>query len=689
MRLIATLLSLSLSLLFAPVQANTIYAAIEAADPPFERDTDICPEGPAGGIVGYVGGRQVCADVLTQRLWEARGLEDGATEEIVLLTSRPDTRTLYRVGKDREAILSLGNLIRPTGQPLAIRGQLAGNGEHLIWFKGLDLIDTICDPMRVFNETACRDGVPLEQGAGPSGRSWDRRYDMTSTVLIEDARAARQIERTLKEYSGVTGRGPRAYCVRLRRVSGVVLSDMAFEDCWSTAVLLVNSRHVTVAGARIHGSTFGVLALATAGLSADNHTFRVSNSHWIQSPGAYRTETLPCSAPHLDLGCAVDVWDDLPWGVSHHHLWRPLNGGIFAAYNIAGNVLISDNVLERAFNGVRIISEAPRTGRNVTIAGNTFRFLRDNAVEPEERAEGWIVKHNRFENVHAWISTDGVAGSGLYIFGNTATYDPEQMPGSTCSDAHDWARSPFFVGMAGDEGRYVLLDVSHDPTSVACRGHFRGAVLKVGDKRKQGFPYFERISIFHNTWHTRSPLLAQKHASPLSHFNNLIAFTGCGLEGPWDCKQIPAPEEYCQAGNKRTRGRVGLRQFWTDDGQALVADCMSMTPGPAVPDDRALETYDVSHVFCRDVFNRRFGGFPYAEDRCSPIYIENSGLETSVETGGALASPLAGCRLDIVEGAVLPDCSGFGAWIGALQANGRPLDLDIPGAGFLGVAFRP
>ena len=91
----------------------------------------------------------------------------------------------------------------------------------------------------------------------------------------------------------------------------------------------------------------------------------------------------------------------------------------------------------------------------MNVSGNTFRFIRDNPIEPEDQAQEWIVKHNLFENAHAWISTDGVSGSGLYVFGNRGTYDPDDMPGTKCSDAVDWADSPFFEGFAGDRGRYV------------------------------------------------------------------------------------------------------------------------------------------------------------------------------------------------------------------------------------------
>jgi len=467
-----------------------------------------------------------------------------------------------------------------------------------------------------------------------------------------------------------------------------VLRNLGFEDCWVTAVMAVNSREISLQDSRIHGSTFGFLAIATEGMEADAHTYRILGNRWLQSPAAYRPDAVPCARPHLDLTCAVDVWGDLPWGIAHHHLWRTLNGAFFAAYNVAGNVLVADNTLERAYNGVRIIAQRPGTGRNVEIRGNHFRFLRDNAVEPEDSADGWVVKHNVFENVHAWIGTDGVRGGAMYVFGNLGWYDPDHMPGETCRDDVDWSVSPRLMGLAGDKGRYVLVDESDDPTSIACRGHSRGVILKTGDKRKLGFPYFERISIFNNSWRTRSPLFSSKHASPLSHFNNAVAFTGCGLDGPWNCRQVPAPLEECRPGNRGTRGRVALNRFWTRDGDALVADCFSVTPGPAEPDERVATTRHVEHVFCSDLYNRAVDGMPYPQGRCAPA-VQEQVFATQAGVDLSLRTPMQGCLPTPKNDAVFPDCDRSGPLIGAMMADGSLYDLSIPGAGFQGANFRP
>ena len=62
------------------------------------------------------------------------------------------------------------------------------------------------------------------------------------------------------------------------------------------------------------------------------------------------------------------------------------------------------------------------------ITGNFFEYIRDNAVEPEDHAAFWIVKHNAFVNSYAVISTDGVSGNDLLVFGNV--FALHEIPGS-------------------------------------------------------------------------------------------------------------------------------------------------------------------------------------------------------------------------------------------------------------------
>ena len=679
MRLLQVMM-VALLAVFADDAAATepLLVASPLAEPAFRLDAS-CP----GGYGGYLGTQEVCADVTLAGL--AAAIAERGANEVVLLTSTPDGKTLYRVGPERAPLISLAGVDRG-GESLTIRGQVGADGAPLVWLKGLDLVDTLCDPALVTDEAACRTGaVPAEP---PSEASWDGRYELGSLAVIEDARAARD-GGAAADFVGVAG-APRAYCVVLREAAGIVLGDLGFEDCWLVAALAVDSHDITLRNSTIHGSTFGLLAIATAGRTALSHSFVVEGNRWLQTPAAY-LEAVPCAAPNFDLGCAVDLWDEIPWGVVHHHLWRPLNGALFASFNIAGNVLFADNTLERAFNGIRLWSAVEGSGRNVEIRGNTFRYIRDNPVEAEGRAENWIVKQNVFQDAHAWISTDGVAGGTLFIFGNRGWHDPGVLPGQRCRDDVDWSLSPQFRGLAGQQGHYAAVDESEDPAAVECQGHLRGVVLKTGDDARSGFPYLRSIAIFNNSWATRWPLFSSKHASPLVSFNNLIKFEGCGLDGPMDCRQIPFPAEFCGPDDPSTRGGASMRQFWTDDHSTLVADCFSLTPGPSEIDPKAGETHEAAHVFCRDVVNRSFGGFPYGPGICSPFVLNGPLFDTVVADAHLLAT-VASCRPRLADGTVVPDCDPRvrrEQVVGALQLDGQLFDMAIPGAGYLGKDFAP
>ena len=120
----------------------------------------------------------------------------------------------------------------------------------------------------------------------------------------------------------------------------------------------------------------------------------------------------------------------------------------------------------------------------------------------------------------------------------------------------------------------------------------------------------------------------------------------------------------------------------------MVADCFSMTPGPAEPDERASENREVAHSFCRDAFDKVFDGLPYGAGDCAPVFRPRLFAVAEGEDL-SLVEPIPGCWPQLVEGAVLADCGRSGPEVGALQTGNSWFDMEIPGAGFLGADFRP
>jgi hypothetical protein len=160
----------------------------------------------------------------------------------------------------------------------------------------------------------------------------------------------------------------------------------------------------------------------------------------------------PCT-PHGVGGywnCPVSIWNQVPWGVTHHFFWSSLNGALFGSKDIAGNVKISGNHVIDAYNGFRarmnatcLADPACRTRVNVgfEITDNVFERIRDNPVEPEGHAAYWIVKHNTFVDVHAAISTDECPDMISLCSGTCSCSGPELA--QNARKAHGWAADSF------------------------------------------------------------------------------------------------------------------------------------------------------------------------------------------------------------------------------------------------------
>jgi hypothetical protein len=91
--------------------------------------------------------------------------------------------------------------------------------------------------------------------------------------------------------------------------------------------------------------------------------------------------------------------------------------------NVQGNVVVENNTVTNAFNGVRLScrnTSAANCNQNVTIQNNSFTRIRDNVVEPEAYANNWNVKSNTIVDAHAPFSFDGVSGS-MVLDGNTVS----------------------------------------------------------------------------------------------------------------------------------------------------------------------------------------------------------------------------------------------------------------------------
>ena len=427
---------------------------------------------------------------------------------------------------------------------LTLRGQVDRSGSSprpLTTIVGeRSLRQILCEPH----------GVDLCAAAAPDGPP-DKRQDLLDYLSGE-------LDETVPE--GGTANAPdirlRTNCLMFWSSSFVDVADLGFRECWLAAVATYASSNVTLSGSVIEGSTYAFAAIGRKAWPEASHTYEIIGNTWRQSPAAYRSGEGACDI-HTDWSCPVSIWSDIPWGVVHHHFWSPLNGALFTAKDILGNVRIAGNHVIDAYNGVRVrLSDEclasphcrDRANSGFEIVGNTFEKIRDNAVEPEGRAEYWIIKHNAFLDVYAAISTDGVAGRDFLVFGNVFALD--DTPGSGCRD-QGWAGSRQFRLALGGGGRWSTAPAEGD--DALCSTHVLGTVIKMGvNDEAPDWPVLDRIHFFNNSLRTRSPLFRGAPGPPITSYNNAVEFTACAATDEPSCRQVPTDEPSCVGEHFRT-----------------------------------------------------------------------------------------------------------------------------------------
>src|SRR3546814_13910498 len=122
------------------------------------------------------------------------------------------------------------------------------------------------------------------------------------------------------------------------------------------------------------------------------------------------------------------MWHSVPFWVTHGGTWEPYNGALFGGKGIQGSVIVRNNVLRNAFNGIRI--EGMRCDErdsclhedepcslerpcsvNVEVYNNDFFFIRHNPVEIEGWAANWRIHGHSISNTHSPLSRGGRQGA--------------------------------------------------------------------------------------------------------------------------------------------------------------------------------------------------------------------------------------------------------------------------------------
>lgn len=286
----------------------------------------------------------------------------------------------------------------------------------------------------------------------------------------------------------------------LRNCQWITIEKLTFDGCWPTAVYLENCQHITLRGLKITGGTF---AIGATGVTTRH--ILVEDCDWVQDPSGNGWEA--CEA--IRAGKTIEkeleespseLWRDIDWVEVHgdwlengkrvdiEHDARAYDGDFFRAWSIAGYVVIRNNIIADAFNGIHFFNQVAESiidscSRNVLIEDNWFIRIRDNAIEPEHYAWNWTIRNNVIVDCYLPFSLQMARSGYFYIYGNLG-----------------WN-----VGKPGPD----------------TDEHTRGQLFKFPTEHYADGPHY----VFNNSWVLRAPLVKKMRFSNFVHVNNAIDYS--------------------------------------------------------------------------------------------------------------------------------------------------------------------
>ena len=186
----------------------------------------------------------------------------------------------------------------------------------------------------------------------------------------------REIANRLSAVQEANGRFPGIYYLAdnaalvLRNCQWVVIEDLNFEGCWPTAIYLDNCQHITLRRLHIRGST---IAIGAAG-PYTRHLL-IEECDWIQDLRSHGEADLASDPKVLAVNAGFDpgdcrLWRKISWAQVHGNIEdtksrvdvekdeRGFDGDFFRAWTIAGYVVLRNNVILDAFNGIHFFNDA-------------------------------------------------------------------------------------------------------------------------------------------------------------------------------------------------------------------------------------------------------------------------------------------------------------------------------------------
>jgi hypothetical protein len=619
----------------------------------------LCHVTPKGGI-GYLRDRKIdVTNTLEAIFAELNAMPEKSIDVQLLTEGGPANPTVYqhKQGETWLGAYVVKNYQGEENRRLTVRGIKAAD-VWLTQIKGRPLDEITGTPdAAIFSALEKNVELPV----APAG-AWDLDEYMSDLAAVEP-------EENLALMKAGVAAPKQTYCLDIRFSQFIVLQDLAFEDCWLSAVYTVEVRHLTVLRSRFVGSRDAIFAMAKSDPKQAHH-YEIAGNEWTSDIGK-------------------QIWETIPWGVTHHGEHIARNGSLFASRNIAGNVRFHHNTIRYTYNGIRLVARKKKeygceeacikqANKDVEIYANTFDHVRDNPIEPEGRAERWAISHNRFSNSYALISMDGVRDGPIYIWGNLGWSNGE-LPADDCQDTARWAHGVVYLFSAHAPG-WARVDPAgeYDPF---CATHRGGRVFKLGPLARskaesESLPMTVKelpdLYVFHNSWHIRSPLFGGGLVRKLRHWNNAIQFTSCGSAGA----------DHCRVMEPATEQPYGI--YPTPDGMALYYNGFSIYDPAEVNEDDLGASSKLDYESHHNASNYGFPEISWLDQELkgsipeSPMFVAPDAGEFAL----ASVSPAlkAGCKVQYKSDKRKLECVPFGtepaADIGAVQSNpqfGTPL----------------
>jgi len=442
----------------------------------------------------------------------------------------------------------------------------------------------------------------------------------TNRIVYEiEQRGIKEFEKEEdRPYPGLHHIADRALLV-IRNCSYLRIREFSLMRGWPTLIYIENSHHICLEDLSLVDGTFAIFCRGE-----DCHEIQVSNCRWVQDK----------SKKMLWQGCAWRQIHNPP--VDPEGDFRAFDGGFFHGDKISGNVLIENNVISDAFNGIQLWSYDPdeyplekllTLNRNVVIRNNSFYNIRDNAVEPERSAYNWWVYHNNINNCHKAFSLDLTVYQYVYIFGNLIWSDSRQGAPS------------------GDDNR-------------------GGAVFKL--KCRENHELLAPIYFFHNSIYSRMTYVKKRGLHHLKHFANAIEM----------CRpELHAHDFQSFEPNKALFGDKFLEKRDVYVGMNFSDDCFSSTWWQ-------LEQ-DIIHRKLKEVTGKQSERRKLEERLSQFEFLERAPLKCAIFSDGAKG------QLDLRSQLELSDLVTEEVEIELPDGEKRPIQAALPGAIQGGERFEP